>query len=188
MQNSNYVFVICGAAGAGKTTVANYLHDHFNMHRVITHTTRTPRHNEQNGVDYYFETPASMDERHFLERVTYDGAQYGSSYEGLQQGWQAGKNDVIVLDTKGAVTYHQKLGQHAVIIFLTVSHMAALAKRMTLRGDKLSAISSRLHSEEYRRDLLLPAELQGVANVVVNDRWSKTKQQLNSLINNLVSE
>ena len=50
--------------------------------------------------------------------------------------------------------------------------MASLAKRMTLRGDKLSAIRSRLHSKEYHRDLALPAALKGIAHVVVNDQWN----------------
>lgn len=187
MEKQHYVFIICGAAGSGKTTVAHYLCDHFNMHKVVTHTTRTPRPTETDGVDYYFETPESMDRRHLLERVTYDGAQYGSSYEGLAAGWQVGQDDVIVLDTKGAVTYHQELGRQAVIIFLTVTHMAALAKRMTLRGDRLSAVHSRLHSAEYRRDLALPPALRGIAHVIVNDRWKETTKRLDELVDKIVS-
>ncbi len=73
-----------------------------------------------------------MKKLHLLEQVTYDQFQYGSSLEGLEEGWKQGKNDVIVLDTAGAITYHQQLGTQAVIIFLTVTHMASLAKRMTL--------------------------------------------------------
>lgn len=83
---NKHVFIICGAAGSGKTTVANYLREHFGMHRVITHTTRAPRPGEQDGVDYHFEDDAAMARLHLLEQVTYDGARYGSSYEGLQEG------------------------------------------------------------------------------------------------------
>ena len=39
----NRVFVITGAAGSGKTTVRNYLHERYGMPRVITHTTRPAR-------------------------------------------------------------------------------------------------------------------------------------------------
>lgn len=177
-----HVFVICGAAGSGKTTVASYLHDSFGMHRVITHTTRAPRPGERDGIDYHFENDASMARLHLLEQVTYDGAQYGSSYEGLAEGWQNSQADVIVLDTAGALTYHQKLGVRAVIIFLTVSRMAVLARRMMRRGDRRAAIVSRLQSKEYRRDLVLPDDLKGIAHVVVNDRWAKTKAQLDQLV------
>lgn len=176
------VFVIAGAAGAGKTTVANYLHDHYKMNRVVTHTTRAPRENEQDGVDYHFESPVSMNKLHLLEEVEYDHYRYGSSLEALEEGWQTDKNDVIVLDTKGAVTYHEKLGDQAVIIFLTVSDLGALANRMTKRGDDLQAIRSRLNSPEYQRDLKLPKELDGVAHVIVNDSWPQTITCLDKIV------
>lgn len=184
---AKHVFIICGAAGSGKTTVANYLRKHFSMHRVITHTTRAPRPGEQDGVDYHFEDDASMARLHLLEQVTYDGDQYGSSYEGLQEGWQTGRDDVIVLDTAGALTYHQELGDAVVIIFLTVSQLTVLAKRMTQRGDQQAAIDSRLHSKEYRRDLHLPAALTGIAHVITNDRWAATQQQLNQLVGKVLA-
>lgn len=124
---------------------------------------------------------------HLLEKVTYDGAQYGSSYEGLQECWQQGQDCVIVLDTAGARTYHQKLGDQAVIIFLTVSQLTVLAKRMTQRGDQHTAIESRLHSKEYRRDLNLPSELAGIAHVITNDQWAATCQQLDQLVGKILA-
>lgn len=186
-MEKKHVFIICGAAGSGKTTVANYLREHYNMHRVITHTTRVPRPGEQDGVDYHFEDDASMARRHLLEKVTYDGAQYGSSYEGLEEGWQNGQDCVIVLDTAGALTYHRELGSQAVIVFLTVSKMTVLAKRMTQRGDQRSAIESRLSSKEYRRDLNLPADLAGIAHVITNDQWKATCQKLDQLIDKVMA-
>lgn len=182
------VFVIAGAAGSGKTTVAKYLQERYQMKQVITHTTRQPRPGERDGVDYHFETPDSMKKLHLLETVEYDHHQYGSSLEGLEEGWQNGHDDVIVLDTKGAVTYHEKLGNRAVIIFLTVSHIAALAHRMVKRGDQLSAIHSRLKSQEYRRDLQLPEALTGIAHVVVNDSWHQTTKKIDQIVSQSVLE
>ncbi|MGM9891624.1 guanylate kinase [Limosilactobacillus sp.] len=178
-----HVYVICGAAGSGKTTVARYLRQHFQMHRVITHTTRAPRPGERNGVDYHFETPTSMAHLHLLESVTYDRAQYGSSMEGLAEGWRQGHDDVIVLDTKGALTYRRALGDRVTVIFLTVSHLATLAQRMSRRGDEPAAITGRLNSPEYHRDLHLPHPLRGVAKVIVNDDWEATKRTLEQLVN-----
>ncbi|MSE20932.1 guanylate kinase, partial [Lactobacillus parabuchneri] len=73
----NRVFVITGAAGSGKTTVRDYLHDQYKMARVITHTTRAPRANERDGIDYYFEDNESFFDNHFLESVHYAGNYYG---------------------------------------------------------------------------------------------------------------
>jgi guanylate kinase len=84
------------------------------------------------------------------------------------------------------LTYHQELGDRAVIIFLTVSKMAALAKRMTQRGDRPAAIVSRLKSREYRRDLVLPQGLRGIAHVIVNDRWEDTSRRLDQLVDQIV--
>lgn len=178
------VYVITGAAGSGKTSVANYLRRQYHMMKVITHTTRQPRPGEQNGVDYFFETPASMDKLHLLERVEYDHHLYGSSLEGLERGWNDDRDDVIVLDTAGAITYQQQLGDRVVVIFLTVSNVRTLSKRLYSRGDRTAAIHSRLHSAEYQRDLSLPTELKGHAHVIVNDNWEQTQQKLDQLIKN----
>lgn len=94
---------------------------------------------------------------------------------------------MIVLDTAGALTYHQQLGDAAVIIFLTVSQLTVLAERMTHRGDQQAAIDSRLHSKEYRRDLHLPAALDGVAHVITNDDWAATRQQLDQLVSKVLA-
>ena len=188
MTKQGRVFVICGAAGSGKTTVARYLRTEFHLHRVITHTTRLPRPGERDGVDYHFETAQSMAKLHLLEAVTYDQARYGSSLEGLAEGWQQGQDDVIVLDTKGAVTYYQQLGARVTVIFLTVSKLAALAHRMAERGDARPAIESRLHSLEYQRDLQLPAELRGIAQVVTNDDWATTTKRLRQIVGKTVTD
>lgn len=162
MDQQHKVFVITGAAGTGKTTVANYLRKKYDMAKVITHTTRLPRANEKDGVDYYFETRSSMQKRHLLEQVEYDHHLYGSSIEGLENGWRHHQFDVIVLDTKGALTYRAKLGDHP------------------------DAIESRINSCEYQRDLSLPQELKGQAIELVNDDWAMTQQKLDQLLSRYI--
>ncbi|HEY4399010.1 MAG TPA: guanylate kinase [Lactobacillaceae bacterium] len=181
------VFVITGATGVGKTTITRYLHDHYHMPRVITHTTRPPREKEVDGVSYYFETDASFAQNHYLERVVYAGAQYGSSFEGLERAWEKAPLITIVLDTAGAITYARELGERAVILFVTVNDPQTLIERVTVRGDDPRAIEARVASAEFERDRQLPAELVGKAIVVPNDYWSTTKNTLDRIVGDVMA-
>lgn len=80
------------------------------------------------------------------------------------------------------MTYRKKLGEQAVVIYLTVSMLDALAKRIQARGDRKRDIKSRLTARENQRDSALPDELRQSAFVVVNDYWPKTKRRLNRLM------
>ncbi|KRM01357.1 guanylate kinase [Lentilactobacillus farraginis] len=184
----NRVFVITGAAGSGKTTIRNYLHEKYGMPRVITHTTRPPRGNETDGVDYYFENGDSFFKHHYLESVLYAGNYYGSSYEGLQSAWQKNPFACIVLDGAGAVTYKRKLGDQAVIIFLKVGDTETLKKRMQIRGDDTTMVAKRIKSREYTRDLELPEPLIGKAYQIVNTDLRQTKEQVDKIVAKYLTE
>ena len=48
------MLLLIGASASGKTETAKYLMEHFNIKKIITCTTRAPRANEVNDVDYHF--------------------------------------------------------------------------------------------------------------------------------------
>lgn len=180
------VFVLTGNTGTGKTTVANYLNEFYEMPKVITHTTRPPRDGEVDQVDYYFENEASFGENHYLESVEYSHYRYGSSHEGLERAWEKNPFITIVLDTAGAITYARELPDEAVVIYLTVSESSELLTRLEKRGDDVAAVKARLASDEYQRDTQLPTELTNVAKVVVNDDWKITKQAIDEIVKEVV--
>ena len=67
------LIVLSGPSGVGKGTVRRYIMDNFDLelNYSISMTTRLPRENEVDGVDYYFVTPEefqrNIDEGNFLE-------------------------------------------------------------------------------------------------------------------------
>ena len=64
-MNKIKVVALFGKSGAGKDTLQNIMiEENNNMHKIISCTTRPPRENEVNGVDYYF-----MDEEEFSIKV-----------------------------------------------------------------------------------------------------------------------
>lgn len=151
----------------------------------MTHTTRPPRTGEQNGVDYYFETPASFATKHFIEKVTYAGYEYGSSHESLEKNWAKHPFLSIVLDTKGAITYVRELPKEVVVLFLTIDDPTVLKDRLLGRGDEPNMVAARLKSPEYKRDLTLPDELKPFATVIKNDRWDEARQQIDRFMKDL---
>ena len=55
MTASNRLIVFSAPSGAGKTTLVKYILSKFNeIEFSISATSRKPRGNEINGVDYYF--------------------------------------------------------------------------------------------------------------------------------------
>lgn len=114
-MDAKKLIVITGPAGSGKTSLRDYVIDKYHAAKVITHTTRAPRYGEQNGIDYYFENNESFNQLHLLEHVEYSNAKYGSSMEGINEAWSKNDLAIIVLDTLGASTYKEKLGNQAII-------------------------------------------------------------------------
>ena len=176
------LIILCGASGTGKTTIQNYLLKRYGIPRVLTHTTRAKRKGEKDGVDYYFETPASFAQKHYFESVTYDGKQYGSSREGLERAWQKNSIVSLVVVTAGAVEYVKRLGKQVNVWHIEVSDKEALKERLLARGDDAQAVEQRINSFESQRDLQIPNEIQANTQVIVNDCWEKTTQLIDQLI------
>ncbi|MBN7274564.1 AAA family ATPase [Ligilactobacillus pobuzihii] len=175
-----HVVVITGAPGTGKTTVRNYLTQKYGMSKILTHTTRPKRQGEADGIDYYFETDESFDQKHFLEHVEYDDKKYGSSIEGLQRAWKENDWAAIVLDTKGAISYLQQKPAETLILYLETSDQKNQAQRLASRGDSSELIKKRLASQEAKRDSKLPQELHQKAHLLLNDDWEQTKHYLDA--------
>lgn len=178
----NKVIVLCGAPGSGKTTVRKYLTENFAIEPVLTHTTRPKRKGEHDGIDYWFETRETFFKNHYLEYVEYDGNLYGSSYESLERAWQKASVATIVLDTKGAETYLERIPEKTEVVYLCVTDEKVQRERMEQRGDDADKIRRRLASQEAKRDRKLPERLVKHVHVIENDDWEETKVKIQTLL------
>ena len=70
----------------------------------ISHTTRKPRGNEENGVHYHFVTKQEMEEEiengSFVETVTLFGHVYGTSFRSIDKVTEEGKICIMDLETE----------------------------------------------------------------------------------------
>ncbi len=131
------LIVISGPSGVGKDSVIQRMIDRkLPFHFVVTATTRAPRPDETNGVDYFF---LSKDE--FAEMIEQDELlEYAivyKDYKGIpkaqvRQALASGKDVVMRIDVQGAATIRE-LSPEALLIFLTTQDEAEMVNRLRQR-------------------------------------------------------
>jgi guanylate kinase len=175
------IVIVSGPSGAGKTTIVKRLLEQCPLPLVlsVSATTRAPRPEEQNGVDYWFLTPDEFQQRRlrgeFLEcfEVYGRGHWYGTLRETVTSSLQQGKWVVLEIDVQGrqavVVEYPEALS-----FFVRPASLEELERRLRRRGtESEETIQRRLHvarqewlfKDQYRFDL-------------VNDRIDDTVQTM----------
>lgn len=154
--NNPLLVVISAPSGGGKTTVCNQLlAARADMSRAITCTTREPRGDEKDGVDYYFFDAGSFLKRvqagNFLEHATVYGHSYGTLKSEVLGKLRLGKDVLLNVDVQGAAAIRKcaeedpELKRALVTVFLTPSSLTVLEERLRKRGtDAPPVIQKRL--------------------------------------------
>jgi len=190
-QRPPSILILSGPSGAGKTTLANALiasHPEFEF--AVSHTTRSPRPGETDGVQYHF---VSEDEfmdlvrrGEMLEYATVYGRHYGTSRQAVEHALQSGHRVLLDVDWQGS-RHLREIYPEAVSVFVQPpdGHDAAsrlqdrqqddaetIAARMALYDEQMS------HRDEFDyvivNDILerAIAELSGIV-----DRPAPTRDQ-----------
>ena len=153
---SPLLFVISAPSGGGKTTLCQQLlASRPEMTRAITCTTRPPRPNEKDGVDYYFLDDKTFLKRvqagHFLEHATVYGNSYGTLRSEVLDKLRGGKDVLLNIDVQGAASVREcvdrdeDLGRACISVFLTPPSLEILKARLKKRGqDSPEVIRKRL--------------------------------------------
>lgn len=140
MAKSGKLFVLSAASGAGKTSVVtealNRLKEKFDIERVMTYTSRTPRDGEVDGQDYQFLSKEDFERKikdgFFLEFTEYAGKYYGSPASIIPE-LDLGKSFVMVIDIEGAKSV-SKAHSDAVCIWMDPPSINVLKDRLLKRG------------------------------------------------------
>ena len=131
------LIVISGPSGAGKDTVIQCMKDRgLPFHFVVTATTRPPRPEERQSVDYFFfshdEFAEMIQKGELLEYAVVYNDYKGIPKQQVRQALASGKDVVMRLDVQGAGTI-RGLCPQAVLIFLTAPNEAELVRRLKIR-------------------------------------------------------
>jgi guanylate kinase len=150
-HSSPLLVVISAPSGGGKTTLCHeILAARPDMARAITCTTREPRGEEKDGVDYYFLDAGSFLKRvqagNFLEHATVYGQSYGTLKSEVLGKLRAGKDVLLNIDVQGAAAVRKcaeedpELKRALVTVFLTPASLSILEARLQKRGTDTPAV------------------------------------------------
>jgi len=168
-------------AGGGKTTLANLILQEIpNIKRVVTCTTRKPRPEEKEGVDYFFLSKEEFQRRikkgDFLEYAVVHGNYYGTPKEEVFKLLERGVDLLLVIDVQG-MRKIKKNFKEAVAIFVLPPSLDAIIERMRNRGESEEEIRKRIETAKKE----LPAWKE-YDYIVINDDLMKAKEDLKHII------
>ena len=135
---ASLLVVITGPSGVGKDSVLDRLKVlNRPYHFAITATTRAPRPQESDGVDYYFLTDQQFDEMlakdEFLEHATVYDQRKGVPKPPVREALAAGKDVLFRTDVQGA-RYIKSICPAAVTIFIVPPSWDELEWRLRSRA------------------------------------------------------
>lgn len=182
MSPRNNIFVISAPSGAGKTTLVQLLIEQVpNLYFSISHTTRPPRDNEKEGVDYFFVESIMFQQmianNEFLEWADVHGYRYGTSKQMLQEAEKERKDVVLDVDVQGAASVRKVLPE-SITIFIMPPSYESLRERLIQRGtDNDEQIEQRLENarEEIQR-------YQEYDYIVINEELRTASENLCGIV------
>lgn len=178
---SGKLLIFSAPSGSGKSTIINWLmqeHPELNMHFSISCTSRAPRGQEQNGVEYFFLTPEEFREKiqndEFVEyEEVYQDRYYGTLKSQVEKQLAAGENVVFDVDVHGAMNIKKAYGDRALSLFIQPPSIEELRRRLNGRGtDAPEVIEQRIARAEY--ELTFAEKFD---TVVVNDYLETAKKE-----------
>ncbi len=169
------VIIFSAPSGSGKSTIINYLmQQELNLHFSISATSREPRGNEQDGVEYFFLTPEEFKARiaagDFLEyEEVYTNRFYGTLKSQVDSQLEKGENVVCDVDVLGAKNIKKCYGNQALSVFIQPPSIEVLRQRLEKRGtDAPEIIADRIARAEFELSFARDFDV-----VIVNDELNK---------------
>ncbi len=177
------LFVISGCSGVGKGTVINEFmkrnSDDFIL--SVSCTTRNPRPNETDGVNYFFiskeEFEQNIKDGKFLEYACFAGNYYGTKKKYIQQKMDEGYNVLLEIDTQGALQVKEKMSE-SILIFIAPPSVEELEHRLRGRHtEDEETIQKRLAQVKIELE-----RSQKYDYTVINDNIERAVEEIESIV------
>ena len=185
------VIIFCAPSGSGKSTIISSLMPREELHLAfsISATTRPPRGQEQDGVEYFFLTPEEFRRRiaadEFVEyEEVYADRFYGTLKSQVEKQLADGQNVVFDVDVHGGMRLKEYFGDRALSLFIQPPSIEALRQRLEGRGtDAPEVIQQRLDRAAYELSFAPRFD-----RIVVNDDLEPAKTEAYQILNDFLVE
>lgn len=180
--NIGTLYIVSAPSGAGKTSLLEVLIEaDGNLHLSVSHTTRTMRNGEKNGVNYHFVSKEVFfemrDNGDFLEHAEVFDNYYGTSKKWIQEQLKTGLDVVLEIDWQGAQQVRKELPD-SISIFILPPSLEALEERLRNRGQDSEEIIQR-RMRDATEEI---SHYKEYDFVVINDKFEEALKQLHAIV------
>ena len=174
VKNEGIIVILSSPSGAGKTSLVKEISSNNNFSISVSHTTRKPRKNEKDGIDYYFVKQKEFEEliskKKFLEYAEVFNHYYGSSKDIVFNKLDKGQNVIFDIDWQGTEQIKQKKLKYKIItIFILPPSRKELFNRLLNRdlNDEKNVME---RMKQFEKDVV---HWKNYDLVVINDDFAK---------------
>ena len=178
----NIMVILSSPSGAGKTTITKKIQQKYQSFKIsVSHTTRKPRPNEIDGVDYYFISHEKfkkfIDEGKFYEYAKIFDNFYGTLKESVDL--MIKKNDIIFdIDWQGTKQLSKFKNLKLIKIYLIPPSKEELKKRLIKRNqDSPQEVDRRFKA--YDKDI---QHWEDYDYIIINENLENCYKQIESII------
>nr|DAH27679.1 MAG TPA: Guanylate kinase [Caudoviricetes sp.] len=140
-KSNEFIFLVVGRSGSGKTTIVNKLCDEHGYTAIESYTTRPPRTENERGHVFITEDEFPQPEE-WVGYTEYNGYRYCATQD------QVEKADFYVIDPAGVGYFMQKYhGDKTPVVIGIYASEARCRARMRERGDADEAIEVRITND-----------------------------------------
>ena len=183
-NNEGIIVILSSPSGAGKTSLVKEISLKNNYSISISHTTREPRANEIDGIDYFFinqeEFEKLIHKKKFLEHAKVFNNYYGSSKDVVFKKLDTGQNIIFDIDWQGTEQIKEKKLQYKIItIFILPPSRKELFNRLLNRDieDEKNAME---RMKQFDKDVV---HWKNYDLVVINDDFNMCYEKIIKYIN-----
>ncbi len=185
------VIVVSAPSGCGKTTIVDrLLNRHPEWQRSISVTTRAPRFNEKNGVNYFFvddqEFNRLRESGELLEYARVIDRFYGTPRKFVCDSLRDGKAVILEIDVQGAKKIKKALDAKVPLLSIFVLPPSIKVLRERLEGRKTETPEQIQLRIEVAQEEIKEAGSYDVT--VVNQNLDLTVVEIESAILNFIKE